>query len=160
MELISFEDDLLLFLLMTFVTATNATIAARFVSAENWFSKAFEGIGLGKPSLWAVSVALGMIGALLAIAAHRLETGYALAQLILLISAFSGSYLVVRGVHLKDIAPYLILPAPFLLIGLSIYSSGVLDIALPFDLDGYSIYAVFTSLFTACLLYTSPSPRD
>ena len=152
LELISFEDDLLLFLLMTFVTATNATIAARFVSAENWFSKAFEGIGLGKPSLWAVSVGLGMIGALLAIAAHRLETGYALAQLILLISAFSGSYLVVRGVHLKDIAPYLILPAPFLLIGLSIYSSGVLDIALPFDLDGYSIYAVFTSLFTAIAL--------
>ena len=152
LELISFEDDLLLFLLMTFVTATNATIAARFVTAENWFSKAFEGIGLGKPSLWAVSVGLGMVGALLAIAAHRLETGYALAQLMLLISAFVGSYLVVRGVHIKDVTPYLILPAPFLLVALSIYSSGVLSVTLPLDLDGYSVYAALTALFTAIAL--------
>ena len=52
-------------------------------------------MGLGKPGLWSVSVGLGMIGALLAIASNRLETGYAIAQLILLISAFGPSYLVV-----------------------------------------------------------------
>lgn len=152
LELVSFDDDLLLFLLMAFVTATNATIAARFVRAENWFSKAFEGMGLGNPSLWAVSVGLGMIGALLAIAAHRLETGYALAQLMLLIGAFSGSYLVVRGVHFRDIAPFLIVPMPFLLAGLSVYSSGLLPATLPLGLDGYSVYAALTSLFTALAL--------
>ena len=101
LEIVPFEDGLLLFLLMTCVTATNAIIAAKFVRAENWFSKAFEAMGLGKPALWSVSVSLGMIGALLAITAHRLETGYALAQLMLLISAFSGSYLVVRGIDVR-----------------------------------------------------------
>lgn len=152
LELVSFEDDLLLFLLMAFVTVTNATIAARFVRAENWFSKAFEGLGLGNPSLWAVSVGLGMIGALLAIAAHRLETGYALAQLMLLIGAFTGSYLVVRGIDFKDIAPYLILPTPFLLIGLAVYSSGIVSFSLPFGLNEYSVYAALTSLLTVVAL--------
>ncbi len=152
LEIVPFEDGLLLFLLMTMVTATNATIAARFVRAENWFSKAFESMGLGKPALWSVSVGLGMIGALLAIAAHRLETGYALAQLALLISAFSGSYLVVRGVSVAKLAPYIIFPAPFLLIGLSIYSSGAIDITLPLNLDGYSLYATLTAFFTGFAL--------
>jgi len=151
-DIIPFEDGLLLFLLMTCVTATNAIMAARFVRAENWFSKAFEAMGLGKPALWSVSVSLGMIGALLAITAHRLETGYALAQLMLLISAFSGSYLVVRGVDVKKLAPYIIFPAPFLLIGLSLYTSGVMNITLPLNLDGYSLYAVFTALFTVLAL--------
>ena len=151
-DIIPFEDGLLLFLLMTCVTATNAIMAARFVRAENWFSKAFEAMGLGKPALWSVSVSLGMIGALLAITAHRLETGYALAQLMLLISAFSGSYLVVRGVDVKKLAPYIIFPAPFLLIGLSLYTSGAMNITLPLNLDGYSLYAVFTALFTVLAL--------
>ena len=152
LDIVPFEDELLLFLLMTCVTATNAIIAARFVRAENWFSKAFESMGLGKPALWSVSVGLGMIGALLAIAAHRLETGYALAQLVLLISAFSGSYLVVRGVDVKKLAPYLIIPAPFLLIGLSVYTSGIFTTTLPLNLDGYSLYAVLTALFTVVAL--------
>ena len=152
LEIVPFDDGLLLFLLMTMVTATNATIAARFVRAENWFSKAFESMGLGKPALWSVSVGLGMIGALLAIAAHRLETGYALAQLVLLISAFSGSYLVVRGVPVTKLAPFIIFPAPFLLIGLSIYSSGAIDVTLPLNLDGYSLYAALTAFFTVVAL--------
>ena len=152
LDIVPFEDELLLFLLMTCVTATNAIIAARFVRAENWFSKAFEAMGLGKPALWSVSVSLGMIGALLAITAHRLETGYALAQLMLLISAFSGSYLVVRGVDVKKLAPYILFPAPFLLIGLSLYTSGAIAITLPLNLDGYSLYAVLTALFTVVAL--------
>ena len=152
LEIVPFEDELLLFLLMTCVTATNAIIAAKFVRAENWFSKAFEAMGLGKPALWSVSVSLGMVGALLAITAHRLETGYALAQLTLLISAFSGSYLVVRGIDVKKLAPYIIFPAPFLLIGLSIYTSGIINITLPLNLDGYSLYAVLTAFFTVLAL--------
>ncbi|MBT6645432.1 MAG: hypothetical protein HOB52_06480, partial [Euryarchaeota archaeon] len=38
LEIISFNDDLLLFLLMAGVTGTNAAMAAHFVKAENWFS--------------------------------------------------------------------------------------------------------------------------
>ena len=93
LEIIAFEDDLILFLLMVCITTVNATMAAKFVNAENWFSSAFKSLGLGKPGLWSVSVGLGMIGALLAIAANRLETGYALAQLILLLTAFSACLL-------------------------------------------------------------------
>ena len=83
-EITPFSDELLLFLLMFGVTGINAVTATKFARAENWFSSGFKAMGLGKPGLWSVSVGLGMIGALLAIASNRLETGYALAQLILL----------------------------------------------------------------------------
>ena len=110
-----FEDELLLFLLMFCVTGINAVTATKFAKAENWFSSAFKAMGLGKPGLWSVSVGLGMIGALLAIASNRLETGYALAQLILLLSAFTPSYLVVRGESWQRLQRYALWPAPILL---------------------------------------------
>ena len=115
-EIVSFDDDLLLFMLMFAVTATNAIMATQFHKADNWFSAGAEALGLGKPGLWAISVGLGMIGALLSIAANRDETGYALAQLLLLMSAFGGSYLAVRGVALRRLAPFILFPAPFLLV--------------------------------------------
>ena len=153
LEIIAFEDDLILFLLMVCITTVNATMAAKFVNAENWFSSAFKSLGLGKPGLWSVSVGLGMIGALLSIAANRLETGYALAQLILLLTAFSASYLVVRGVSWTSLAPWIIVPAPFLLAALSVMVSGALDNELErFNLQPYSIYAALTALFTASAL--------
>ena len=153
LEIVAFEDDLILFLLMVCITTINATMAARFVNAENWFSAAFKSLGLGKPGLWSVSVGLGMIGALLAIAANRLETGYALAQLILLLTAFSASYLVVRGVAWTSLAPWIIMPAPFLLAALSFMVSGALDDQLErFNLQPYSIYAALTAFFTASAL--------
>ncbi|RJU99516.1 MAG: hypothetical protein DWC04_00225 [Candidatus Poseidoniales archaeon] len=151
-NLVPFEDDLLLFLLMAGVTATNAVVAASFVRAENWFSSALEALGLGKPALWSVSVGLGMIGALFAIAAHRLETGYALAQLLLLVSAFSASYLVVRGVHIKQLAPFVLYPAPVMLIGLSLLESGAFDIGFLGSLSPYSLYAAITAACTAAAL--------
>ncbi len=153
LDIVPFEDDLILFLLMVCITAANATMAAIFVKAENWFSSGFKALGLGKPGLWSVSVGLGMIGALLAIAANRLETGYALAQLILLLTAFSASYLVVRGVAWTNLAPWIIFPAPFLLAGLSLMVSGAFDAELErFNLQPYSIYAAITALFTASAL--------
>ena len=153
LEIIPFEDDLILFLMMVCITAANATMAAKFVDAENWFSSAFKSLGLGKPGLWSVSVGLGMIGALLAIAANRLETGYALAQLVLLLTAFSASYLVVRGVPWTRLAPWVLVPAPFLLAALSLMVSGAFDAELDrFNLQPYSIYAAMTALFTASAL--------
>lgn len=153
LEIIPFEDDLILFLLMVCITAANATMAAKFVDADNWFSAAFKSLGLGKPGLWSVSVGLGMIGALLAIAANRLETGYALAQLVLLLTAFSASYLVVRGVPWTRLAPWVLVPAPFLLAALSLMVSGAFDAELErFSLQPYSLYAAMTALFTASAL--------
>ncbi len=152
LEIISFEDDLLLFLLMAGVTGTNAAMAAHFVKAENWFSDGLDALGLGKPGLWAVSVSLGMFGALLAIAEHRLETGYAIAQLVLLITAFTASYLTVRGIEWSNIVPYVILPAPLLLGMLALLTSSTFAVELPWGLQPYTLYAVFTSILTSIVL--------
>jgi hypothetical protein len=150
-EIVSFQDELLLFMLMFAVTATNAVIATQFHKADNWFSAAAQGLGLGKPGLWAISVGLGMIGALLSIAANRDETGYALAQLLLLMTAFGGSYLAVRGVEWKRLAPFILLPAPFLLILVILLNLEVFTIDVA-NLSGYSIYAILTSIFTSIAL--------
>ena len=153
-EIVSFDDELLLFMLMFAVTATNAVIATQFHKADNWFSEAAKALGLGKPGLWAISVGLGMVGALLAIAANRTETGYALAQLLLLISAFGASYLTVRGVDWKRLAPFILIPAPFLLALVILMSTGVFSIPVA-DLNGYSLYAILTALFTSIALLSN-----
>ena len=150
-EIVSFDDDLLLFMLMFAVTATNAVIATQFHKADNWFSAAAKALGLGKPGLWAISVGLGMIGALLSIAANRDETGYALAQLLLLMSAFGGSYLAVRGVEWKRLAPFILFPAPFLLILVILLNLEVFTIDVA-NLSGYSIYAILTAVLTSIAL--------
>lgn len=148
-EIVPFEDELLLFLLMFGVTGLNAIMATWFAEAENWFSSAFKGMGLGKPGLWSVSVGLGMFGALLAIASNRLETGYAIAQLILLISAFGPSYLVVRGENWQKLQRYALWPAPILLAVLILMVRGVIE--PPFS-EPWSIYAVFSAVITAMAL--------
>ena len=150
-EIVSFDDDLLLFMLMFAVTATNAVIATQFHKADNWFSSGAEALGLGKPGLWAISVGLGMIGALLSIAANRDETGYALAQLLLLMSAFGGSYLAVRGVAWKRLAPFILYPAPLLLILVILFNLDVVSINIA-SLSGYSIYAILTAILTSIAL--------
>ena len=150
-KIVSFDDDLLLFMLMFAVTATNAVMATQFHKADNWFSAAAKALGLGKPGLWAISVGLGMIGALLSIAANRDETGYALAQLLLLMSAFGGSYLAVRGVEWKRLAPFILFPAPFLLILVILLNLEVFTINIA-NLNAYSIYAILTALLTSVAL--------
>ncbi|MEC7484806.1 MAG: hypothetical protein VX998_08460, partial [Candidatus Thermoplasmatota archaeon] len=139
------------FMLMFAVTATNAVMATQFHKADNWFSAAAKALGLGKPGFWAISVGLGMIGALLSIAANRDETGYALAQLLLLMSAFGGSYLAVRGVEWKRLAPFILFPAPFLLILVILLNLEVFTINIA-NLNAYSIYAILTALLTSVAL--------
>ena len=141
----SFADELLLFLLMFGVTGINAVMATKFASAENWFSSAFKAIGLGKPGLWSVSVGLGMIGALLAIASNRLETGYALAQLTLLLSAFAPSYLIVRGESWSRLQRYTLWPAPILLAVLILMVRNVISVPIS---DPYSIFAAICATIT------------
>ena len=62
LTLVPVEDDLTLFLLLSVVTAANASMAAAFVHHENWLSQAVHAVGLGKPGLWAVSVPLAWWG--------------------------------------------------------------------------------------------------
>jgi len=153
-EIVPFEDPLLLFLLMFAITGVNAVMAAAYAKEENWFSSGFSAMGLGKPGLWSVSVGLGMIGALLAIGANRLETGYALAQLILLISAFAPSYLVVRGESWKELQKYTLWPTPILLTILILLVEGIIDV--PFS-EPWLIYASLSALLTTAVLLNHQS---
>ena len=152
LNLVPIENGLTLFLLLSVVSGANAAMAARFVHHENWLSQAVHAMGLGKPGLWAVSVSLGMVGALMAIAANRSETGYALAQLMLLTMAFSASYLVVRGVPWKSLMPLALAPLPFMLAGLSLLNTGSLDLNLPFSMSEYALFAVVAAGLCAAML--------
>ncbi len=99
LRILPLDTPLLLFLLLMAVSAMNAVMAARFAKEENWFSKGFKTLGLGKPGLWGVSISLGMIGAFLVVASYREDLGYALGIVTFLSGSFGGSYLVVRGVE-------------------------------------------------------------
>ncbi len=154
LTLLTIENDLTLFLLLSVVTAANASMAAAFVHHENWLSQAVNAIGLGKPGLWAVSVSLGMVGALMTIAAHRAETGYALAQLMLLTLAFCSSYLVVRGVAWTRLMPFVLAPMPFLIAGLALLNADVVELSFPFALGEYSVFALATSGLCVGVLLT------
>jgi hypothetical protein len=147
LQILSFENPLNLFLLMCFVTSLNAVMATRFARENNWFSKALSGAGIGNPGLWSVSVGLGMIGALMAIAANRSETGYALAQLIMLLSAFGASYLVVRGVPWTRLAPFVLWPSPLLITLLILLVNG--QLTAPSFIGPYAIFAAIAALLTA-----------
>lgn len=154
LTLLTIENDLTLFLLLSVVTAANASMAAVFVHHENWLSQAVNAIGLGKPGLWAVSVSLGMVGALMAIAAHRTETGYALAQLMLLTLAFTSSYLVVRGVEWTRLMPFVLAPMPFFIAALALLNAGIVEFTFPFDLGEYSVFASSTAVLCIGVLLT------
>ena len=139
LRVLPLDSPLLLFLLLMTVTVLNAIMAARFAREENWFSKGFETLGLGRPGLWGVSISLGMVGAVLAVASNRDDVGYALGMITFLGGAFGGSYLVVRGVGGRRVA-------------LPLVSSGLIltTILLLGDLVheslGVSSYHVFTVL--------------
>jgi len=144
LHLVPLEDDLLTFLLMAAITGMNAVMATRFAHHENWFSTGLHAVGVGRPGLWAVSVGLGMVGATLSVAANRADVGYALAQVALLLVAFSGSYLTVRKVPWPALQLWVLwLPAVFTLAAIPMA-------ALEVDLAGLSVYAVHAGLMVAC----------
>ena len=141
LEILKFEGALLLFTLFTIVNVINAIIATHFYKEENWFSQAFNVVGIGKPGLWGVSVGIGMIGALMTIAAHRNETGYALAQISMLLAAFGGSYLVVRGVESSKLQLSMYMPGALLIISLFIIESLIPE-GIISGLANYSLFAI------------------
>ena len=144
LHLVPLEDDLLTFLLMAAITGMNAVMATRFAHHDNWFSAGLHAVGVGRPGLWAVSVGLGMVGATLSVAANRADVGYALAQVALLLIAFSGSYLTVRKVPWPDLQLWVLwLPAVFTLATIPLA-------ALEVELAGLSVYALHAGLMVAC----------
>jgi len=157
LDVLPIEGALLLFLLLMLVTAMNAYMATIFAKEENWFSKGFETLGLGKPGLWGVSISLGMIGALLAVASNRDDLGYALGMVTFLGGAFGGSYLVVRGVEPERVYIPLVVTASVLTIIL-LNGNSVSDVI------GFSAYQVFTlvgsSVTVAIILRDQNSVTD
>ena len=149
LRILALDNPLLLFLLLMTVTGINATMAARFARDKNWFSQAFAALGLGKPGLWGVSISMGMVGALLAVASSREDTGYALGMVAFLGAAFGGSYLSVRGVDTKRVAIPLGASA-FPLVGMLVAGHGTGNLIAA--LDAYDLFTVLASIVTGFVL--------
>jgi len=147
LTILPLETPLLLFVLIILITGINASMAARFAKDENWFSKAFKALGLGKPGLWGVSISLGMIGALMAVGANRQDLGYAIGLISVLASSFGGSYLVVRGVKTRRVVEPLLISGILLTIFLIVNESWEI---LPFD--SYEIFATIGMFITGFVL--------
>ena len=130
------------------ITGLNAGMATRFAREDNWFSKGVKILGLGKPGLWGVSVSLGLLGALLAVAANRGDVGYALGMVTVLCGAFSGSYLVVRGVSWERVSLPLVMMAMILLLGL-IFGN---EVASLIGFSEYTLFAIFGSATVAFVI--------
>ena len=148
LRVLSLDSPLLLFMLLMTVTALNAVMAARFAREENWFSKGFETVGLGKPGLWGVSTSLGMVGAILAVASNRDDVGYALGMITFLGGAFGGSYLVVRGVGTRRVALPLV-SSGLLLSLLLLGGDGVRD---SLGISSYQVFTVLGALVTGAVV--------
>lgn len=153
LRVLSLDSPLLLFMLLMTVTALNAVMAARFAREENWFSKGFETVGLGKPGLWGVSISLGMVGAILAVASNRDDVGYALGMITFLGGAFGGSYLVVRGVETRRVA--LPLVSSGLLLSLLLLGGDWVHGSL--DISAYQVFTVLGSLITGAVILRDQS---
>ena len=147
LRILALDDSLLLFLLLLAVSAINATMAARFAREENWFSQAFKAVGLGHPGLWGVSVSMGMVGALLAVASSREDVGYALGMVSFLGACFGGSYLSVRGVDSKRVMTPLAITAVPLVAILVIDTGELLG-----WMDSYELFTVLSTIVTGFVL--------
>ena len=147
LRILALDDSLLLFLLLMTVSAINATMAARFAREENWFSQAFKAVGLGQPGLWGVSISMGMVGALLAVASSREDVGYALGMVSFLGACFGGSYLAVRGVDSKRVmTPLAIAAVP--LVTILVIGTDELVVWM----DSYELFTVLSTLVTGFVL--------
>ena len=148
LQVLPIEEPLLLFLLLMVITSMNAFMATVFSKKENWFSKGFEALGLGKPGLWGVSISLGMVGAVLAVASNREDLGYALGMVTFLGGAFGGSYLVVRGVRSSRVSQPLLITATILT--LILLNDDYVNASL--GVSAYQIFTVIGALVTVSII--------
>ena len=148
LRVMSLDEPLLLFVLLFGITALNASMATRFAKEENWFSKGLNVLGLGSPGLWGVSVSMGLMGALLAVASNRGDFGYALALVTVLTGAFSGSYLVVRGVPSARVLYPLTIVSTALLIFLFYGQS----FSASYNISEYSVFTVLGAVAVSVVI--------
>ncbi len=142
------DTPLILFLLLMLVSGINAGMAARFAREDNWFSQGFKAAGLGRPGLWGVSISLGMVGALMAVASSREDSGYALGMVTFLAGAFGGSYLIVRGVERLRVAIPLMAGAALFSL-LLIFGDTTEAISL---FDRYETFTIFAAILTGFVI--------
>ena len=155
LEIVKFDDLLLLFLLLGGINALNAGMAAKFSKNDNWFSDGLSLVGLGRPGLWSVSIGLGMVGALLAISANRADTPYALALIMMLLACFGGSYLIVRGISKQRVLTPFGIGLPILVLILIIQELS--SFSAPLGVTSYEVFAVTSALLTATVLLKNQS---
>ena len=142
------DTPLILFLLLMLVSGINSGMAARFAREDNWFSQGFKAAGLGQPGLWGVSISLGMVGALMAVASSREDSGYALGMVTFLAGAFGGSYLIVRGVERLRVAIPLMAGAVLFSL-LLIFGETTEAISL---FDRYETFTIFAAILTGFVI--------
>ena len=149
LRILALDNSLLLFILLMIVSTINATMAARFAREENWFSQAFKAVGLGRPGLWGVSISMGMVGAILAVASSREDVGYALGMVSFLGACFGGSYLVVRGVDsMRVMMPLGIAAVP--LVGVLVLGEDSGELVA--WMDSYELFTVLATIVTGFVL--------
>jgi len=149
LRILALDNSLLLFILLMIVSTINATMAARFAREENWFSQAFKAVGLGRPGLWGVSISMGMVGAILAVASSREDVGYALGMVSFLGACFGGSYLVVRGVDsMRVMMPLGIAAVP--LVGILVLGEDSGELVA--WMDSYELFTVLATIVTGFVL--------
>lgn len=142
------DTPLILFLLLMLVSGINSGMAARFAREDNWFSQGFKAAGLGQPGLWGVSISLGMVGALMAVASSREDSGYALGMVTFLAGAFGGSYLIVRGVERFRVAIPLTVGA--VLFSLLLIFGEITEAISLFD--RYETFTIFAAILTGFVI--------
>ncbi len=150
LKVLPLDTPMVLFLLLIMINSINAAMASRFSSSENWFSSGLSSVGLGKPALWSVSVGLGMIGALMAIAANREDSSYALAMVTALMTVFTGSYLTVRGVNPRRIIGLNGIGLTCLIFILILLDSSRVDFGS--SIDAYALFTFGAALIAGWLL--------
>jgi len=116
----SLNEPTILIGVFGFVNAVNAAATARLSKADNWFGDMISHLGFGRPTVWVLSVCLGLIGATLAIIAVRGQTSIALSLISLLALFAVPSYLRVKSNESirTEIVSWSLLPGlGFLLLG-------------------------------------------
>jgi len=150
LRVLPLDTPMVLFLLLILTNSINAAMASSFSRSENWFSSGLNAVGLGKPGLWSVSVGLGMVGSLMAIAANREDPSYALAMVTGLLTVFSGSYLTVRGVNPRKILGFNGIGLISLLFILILLDSSRFNLGS--QLDAYALFTFGSALIAGWLL--------
>ena len=97
LSLVDLDDPMLLVGLLGTVNAINATAAYHLNGRSDWFGDIAERLGFNRPSVWALSIVLGIIGASMTILDQRASSDASFALLTVVLFAFTASYIEVKS---------------------------------------------------------------